>query len=504
MRLVLFIFALFFSNLTQSQTYFKTALNKADPVVNKTQSTTSEKIKIHKIFLQKAISNQNKTNELYGYLYLLADYFDSSNYVMTSNYYLKAEILVTKHKNPSWEAALNLKKVLILAIKNDPKGKLNQLQKAYQKSKVAKDSIYMGESLEQMSATYGEMDQYEKAEYYFQLALPLIKKFDTKQYLGIAYNNYSNLKSYEGQPTKALAYINSAITITQETNDPYTGMMYRLNKGAVLKELKLFKDAETLLKACEKTNVKNDWKERLTHNYIGLADLYENWGKYAQSLEYYKKYYQEKEKLNGQKVKLKIADLEHQNLKTKREIELKDNQISIIKYKRKIDQLVLVTIIILLALLGTLYFWKKQKKQTKAEFEEKLSDLKKLTHLLISKNNVLLDQKNTTTETKTDERVNEYDNLLIKKILTDSDWLSFKTYFEKAYPNFINRIRSTYPQITAAEERLFLCLKLNLNNKEVASILGISNEGVKKSRNRLRKRIDLNAAEKLNDYVRNF
>lgn len=80
-----------------------------------------------------------------------------------------------------------------------------------------------------------------------------------------------------------------------------------------------------------------------------------------------------------------------------------------------------MTIIILLALLGTLYFWKKQKKQTKAEFEEKLSDLKKLTHLLISKNNALLNQKNTTTETTTDERVNEYDNLLIKNILTDSD-----------------------------------------------------------------------------------
>lgn len=504
MRLAFFLLVLFLSNSAQSQTYFKTVLNKADPVPSTARIQNSEKIIIHKIFLQKAINSNNKTNELYGYFYLLSDYYDSSNYVMTSEYFLKAETLVFKHKNPSWEAALNLKKAIILEIKNDQIGKLNQFKKAYEKSKIAKDSIYMAESLEQISATYGEMDKYTKAEYYFQLALPLIKKFDSKEYLGIAYNNYSNLKSFQNQSTAALVHINTAIKITQETKDPYTEMMYQLNKGAVLKELKLFDQAEALLKDCEKINIKNNWHERLTHNYIGLADLYEHWGKYQSSLNYYIKYYQEKEDLNGKEVRLRIVDLENENSKSKTEIKLKDNQIKIISYKRKIDQLVLVTIIVLLTLLGTLYFWKKQKKQTKVEFEEKLSDLKKLTHLLISKNNDLLNQKNTTTETTIDGHVNEYDNLLIKKILTDSDWLAFKTYFEKAYPNFINRIRITYPKITAAEERLFLCLKLNLNNKEVASILGISSEGVKKSRNRLRKRIDLKLEEKLNDYIRNF
>lgn len=480
-------------------------MNKTNPVSISSKNTTEQKTQIHKQFLEKAIRNHNKTHELYGLFYLLIDYYDLSNYITASDYLIKAEDLVSKNSNPSWEAALCLKKALILHVKNDMPGKLQQYKKAFKKSSIAKDSIYMAESLEQISATYGEMEQYKKAEYYFKLAIPLLKKFDTKKQTALAYNNYSNLKSYENQTSAALININNAINIIHETDDTYIEMMYQINKAAVLTEMKQFEEAESLLISCEKTNLKNNWKDRLTHNYIGFADLYERWGKYEQSLDYYKKYYEEKELLNGIDIKLKIATLENENHKGKKEIELKNNQLSVIKYKREIDQLFLLIALVLLTLLATLLVWKKQKTKTKVEFEEKLSDLQKLTNLLISKNNTLLDQsKKTNLETIDASPKNDYNSILITKILTDSDWMAFKTYFEKVYPNYINRIRTTYPKITAAEERLFLCIKLNLNNKEVASILGISNESVKKSRNRLRKRIELSLQEKLNDYIRNF
>ena len=91
-----------------------------------------------------------------------------------------------------------------------------------------------------------------------------------------------------------------------------------------------------------------------------------------------------------------------------------------------------------------------------------------------------------------------------QRILTDADWSSFKNYFEKAYPGYLIRLRNAHNSITEAEERMFLFIKLNLTNKESAAMLGISTESVKKSRQRLRKRLALEEAVELDDYVKGF
>ena len=78
-----------------------------------------------------------------------------------------------------------------------------------------------------------------------------------------------------------------------------------------------------------------------------------------------------------------------------------------------------------------------------------------------------------------------------KTILTNSDWLNFKNYFQSNHPGYINNLRNTFPKLSDAEERLFLLIKLNHNTKEISAILGITIESVKKTRNRLRKRLNL-------------
>ena len=82
--------------------------------------------------------------------------------------------------------------------------------------------------------------------------------------------------------------------------------------------------------------------------------------------------------------------------------------------------------------------------------------------------------------------------------------MAFKAYFEKAYPGYMRRLRSAFPTLSDAEERLFLFIKLNLNRKEVAAMLGISADSVKKTRYRLRKRLLLTEEGDLDGYVRGF
>lgn len=59
----------------------------------------------------------------------------------------------------------------------------------------------------------------------------------------------------------------------------------------------------------------------------------------------------------------------------------------------------------------------------------------------------------------------------------------------------------SYPEVSNNDLRLMSLLKLNLSSKEIANILNISVEGVKKARYRLRKKLNLNTEESPQELV---
>lgn len=100
------------------------------------------------------------------------------------------------------------------------------------------------------------------------------------------------------------------------------------------------------------------------------------------------------------------------------------------------------------------------------------------------------------------EQVQKFSKVLHSTILTDEDWEQFKKTFEGVYPNFFASLRYRFPDITAAELRLAALIKMNLTLKEAANTLGISAESVKKSRYRLKKKIELGEEDSLEDFIR--
>ena len=73
----------------------------------------------------------------------------------------------------------------------------------------------------------------------------------------------------------------------------------------------------------------------------------------------------------------------------------------------------------------------------------------------------------------------------------DNNWENFARYFEEVHKDFNLDIIKKYPEVTPSELRLMALLKMNLSSKEIANILNISNAGVKKARNRLRKKLNI-------------
>jgi hypothetical protein len=76
-------------------------------------------------------------------------------------------------------------------------------------------------------------------------------------------------------------------------------------------------------------------------------------------------------------------------------------------------------------------------------------------------------------------------------ILTEEDWTNFKNMFVKVHKDFFVRLKEKYPDLTQAETRFLSLTKLGFSVNEMANTLGISPDSVRKTRLRLRKKLNL-------------
>jgi tetratricopeptide (TPR) repeat protein/DNA-binding CsgD family transcriptional regulator len=91
--------------------------------------------------------------------------------------------------------------------------------------------------------------------------------------------------------------------------------------------------------------------------------------------------------------------------------------------------------------------------------------------------------------------------LLQQKILTEDDWELFLHKFDQLFPQYVERLRERYPQLSQAELRLWLLTKLNLSGKAMSNLLGISDHSVRISRYRLKKKLSLGRQENLSTFI---
>lgn len=91
-----------------------------------------------------------------------------------------------------------------------------------------------------------------------------------------------------------------------------------------------------------------------------------------------------------------------------------------------------------------------------------------------------------------------------QNISADTDWEHFQFHFDRVHGDFTNRFKAAFPALSPQEIKLSAYLRMNLSSKEIAQLLNISVRGVEISRYRLRKKIQLDRATNLQDYILNF
>nr|MDQ3016540.1 hypothetical protein [Bacteroidota bacterium] len=175
------------------------------------------------------------------------------------------------------------------------------------------------------------------------------------------------------------------------------------------------------------------------------------------------------------------------------------------KHKIALTRNFILIFIILFALLGFLIL-NRQKLRLKVRRHEALEakrlaeqeaisakeQLRLYTHNLFEKTSLVENLQAKLLEREmNEEQKNHITELSRHAILTDADWENFKTLFEKVYPAFFYQLRQRVPDLTTADQRMAAMSRLQMSNKESATLLGIAPNSVIKAKQRLRHRLGL-------------
>ena len=135
----------------------------------------------------------------------------------------------------------------------------------------------------------------------------------------------------------------------------------------------------------------------------------------------------------------------------------------------------------------------KEKLQEKLDFNRR--ELASATLYLFQKNEMLstlktdinaLPIRNVPTE-----QLSKLKTAINENLYLDADWEKFRLHFEQVHPDFFKDLSNKHPGLTFYEVRLYAYLHLKLSTKEIAGLLNITPESVRKAKMRLNKKLNI-------------
>ncbi len=147
----------------------------------------------------------------------------------------------------------------------------------------------------------------------------------------------------------------------------------------------------------------------------------------------------------------------------------------------------------------------EEQKRLKSELDHKIRELTTQALLIAEKNEMMLSFKERLKEISERAEENTAMNQLVNKMdraeNKTQDWDKFMEIFKEVHPDFLNHLNEKFSGLTSNDLRLLALMRMNFSNKEIASILHISDDALKKARYRLRKKLDLPSEENMHDYI---
>ncbi|MBK7939887.1 MAG: hypothetical protein IPJ82_23630 [Lewinellaceae bacterium] len=364
--------------------------------------------------------------------------------------------------------------------------------------------------LNHLQTIYQHQKDYEKGIAYAQKILRIAQSSSTanpaeqifyRQWQGLASVDIASMLVGQGKLAEGEAFADQGYELAKATDKIVSlaamNLEYEALQVLIFTKLELGKleDAGLLLR-------------RLDELYDRVGGHYENYFNNIEYFECHAKYEEMRGALAAAMRYTRLAQplqdsLERRNdarkleqLKQRLDAEKYTERIRLIENEKELQEwlrnaaFAILTLMLLLAY-GWFHRQRHLRRQKEAELEAARSELAALTQNFREKSeiaaNLRLELEN---RSATGERSQYLEQLTRSTILTDDDWLRFRTVFEKVHPGFMEEQKTLQPDLTPAELRYLVLEKLQLSTHEMANMLGVNDNTVRKTRARLRRKIE--------------
>ncbi|MFH1160419.1 MAG: tetratricopeptide repeat protein, partial [bacterium] len=397
-----------------------------------------------------------------------------------------------------------------------------------------------------------ERKSYQEALSVYREALQINQQLNDSIAIAGTYNNIGLIHEETGSYRKALEYYKSSLQISERLKYLYGISNTSTNIGKIYSILQQSDSAKAYLDRGLAAAQLGGMLHLQQQSYLQLAELYQSTGQYQKALGTYREYSTVKDSIFNLESSKQIADMEAKYETEKKEKEnvilRKDNELH--KTAQRLLIVAISALIILAVLLFGLFRYKarllrqrtvlfeQEQKMKSLELEKKELERQRLedqmfaeqeinrlqqikleeqnrklaaTALQITgKNKILTDILEEVDKTRkegvadTEACFRQIKRTVNANLNLDKDWQQFKRHFEEVHPDFFIRLNQRYPDLTSGEQKICAYYRINLNTNEIAQILNVTISGVQKSRHRLRKKMRIDSATELAEFMLTF
>lgn len=376
---------------------------------------------------------------------------------------------------------------------------------------------------------YESKEMYDSALYYYKIAVEGYEThFDTQNWLGQAYANLSSTYGHAGEPGQAMAYGSKAVNTSRKYPDnkkalghSYLALAKAHLDNGTYRQCILYADSALQLAADNNINT------LIAEAHWLKYKAYEQTGNYKAAIQHLELNRKWTDSLVNEETDAQLA-----RVKTALATEKKDKEIALNKAARQQTMFYLILSLITIVFVSVTAYQLYKRQQMRIKTRDKQLELeqkdKKLVELDLQnqqlkneelnkelltftlttaqKNQLLQDineQLNNLPDTNTAE-LRKVKHIVQTAMGSEEEWEEFKLRFEQVHRSFFEELKNDFPTLTPNDLRMCAFIKLNLNSKQVASLLNIAPSSADISKYRLKKKLGLEKEDNITDLINKY
>jgi DNA-binding CsgD family transcriptional regulator len=367
--------------------------------------------------------------------------------------------------------------------------------------------------------------QWDSAARYFKITMSKAERYNDSVWIGLSSGNLGNLYLESGRYREAIYpltkdYEACVLAAPLSALDACLGLCKAYTETGDIEKARYFiTESRRIRNLTPRYFYATVWSQQLhrVKYFSTFSGYYKSTGNIGLAYTYLDSFTVYNKLLTGQfnadQLKLVEKKLEIQKYDLDAELEHEKNKMAVVK-----NWLVNISLFLVAIVFGSFYWVSrtKRKKQMELSVErERIAALEEKAlrqKLLQSQGELLAYVQNLKDKSRLLEKVTGELSAIQKKaaagrkeeeingairhlsdatLLTNDDWEEFKEKFSIVYPGFFDLLAVKYPVLTASDIRLLALSKLDIDTKQMGMMLGISAESVRKSKYRIRKKLNL-------------